>query len=64
MNMDPDVVFSISLLGADGTVLIEMQEEDLRHRNSPGQATQTGRKLIQPVYHIKSLTTLLAVSTF
>lgn len=50
--MDPDVIFSVSLLGADAKVLIEMQEEDLRHRNSPGQATQMGRKPIQPVPNV------------
>jgi len=40
MNVDPDAVLSVSMLDADAKVLIEMQEEDLRHRNSPGQAIQ------------------------
>lgn len=43
MNVDPDAVLSVSMLDADAKVLIEMQEEDLRHRNSPGQAIQMGR---------------------
>ncbi len=47
MNVDPDAVLSVSMLDADAKVLIEMQEEDLRHRNSPGQAIQMSRASIQ-----------------
>lgn len=49
MNVDPDAVLSVSMLDADAKVLIEMQEEDLRHRNSPGQAIQMSRASIQPL---------------
>lgn len=57
MNVDPDAVLSVSMLDADAKVLIEMQEEDLRHRNSPGQAIQMGRLpfyLLKPKHHIQS----------
>ncbi len=49
MNVDPDAVLSVSMLDADAKVLIEMQEEDLRHRNSPGQAIQMSSASIQPL---------------
>ncbi len=49
MNVDPDAVLSVSMLDADAKVLIEMQEEDLRHRNSPGQAIQMSLAPIQPL---------------
>lgn len=38
LNLGPDAVLSISLFDADAKVLIEMQAEDMRQKNSPGQA--------------------------